>query len=355
MSSSLFPGLRNLPGPILITGHTGFKGTWLSILLEYLNIPVVGISLLPSNDSLYTLMKRPGTIAEEFFDIRNYDKVKSVFIKYKPSVIFHLAAQPLVLESYISPLETFEINLLGTANVLDISSSINTIKSIGVITTDKVYRNNFGENKFFVETDSLEGKDPYSASKVAAEAAVTAWQQIIKKNKGQQIFSLRSGNVIGGGDRAKHRLMPDIIRSKQSGEKLVIRNPKSTRPWQHVLDPLFGYLSAAEKSLNYFISPAFNFSPNSPSLNVETVIEIANKAWGNSLNFEYLMSDIAFNYEAQELNLDSSLALKELGWLPKWSQEEAVALTINWWRGLLEKSILPSELCLADIELITRD
>ena len=222
MNHSFGANLRSQNGPVLLTGHTGFKGTWMTLLLEHLHVPVVGISLVPDKDSLYSLLGRKGVIPEDFIDIRDFNKLKDCFTKYKPSAVLHMAAQPLVLESYKSPRETFEVNVMGTANVLEASTTFSEIKSIGVITTDKVYRNNSQNIRGFIEMDSLEGKDPYSASKVGAESAVSAWRQISKKNTGQQIFSLRAGNVIGGGDQAKNRLMPDIVRSKVENRSLVL-------------------------------------------------------------------------------------------------------------------------------------
>lgn len=355
MNLGLGTNLRNQPGPVLLTGHTGFKGTWMTLLLEFLQIPVVGISLAPKKDSLYSLLERKGAIPEAFIDVREFKKLKNFFIKYKPSVVLHMAAQPLVLESYNSPRETFEINIMGTANILDISTAFPEVKSVGVVTTDKVYRNNSQNSKGFIETDSLEGKDPYSASKVGTEAAVSAWRQISNKNKGQQIFSLRAGNVIGGGDKAMDRLLPDIVRSKLDSKSLVIRNSNSTRPWQHVLDPLHGYLLALDTSLNKEISSAYNFSPNAKSLDVGTVVEIANTAWENSLEFEILKHKNNVNYEAEELNLNSVRALNELGWKPLWTQQESIISTVKWWRQLIENSVSPSELCLSDIKLLLGD
>ena len=355
MNLGLGTNLRNQPGPVLLTGHTGFKGTWMTLLLEFLQIPVVGISLPPKKDSLYSLLERKGAIPEAYIDVREFKKLKNFFIKYKPSVVLHMAAQPLVLESYNTPRETFEINIMGTANILDISTALPEIKSVGVVTTDKVYRNSSQNSKGFIETDSLEGKDPYSASKVGTEAAVSAWRQISNKNKGQQIFSLRAGNVIGGGDKAMDRLLPDIVRSKLDSKSLVIRNSNSTRPWQHVLDPLHGYLLALDTSLNKEISSTYNFSPNAKSLDVGTVVAIANAAWENSLEFEILKHKNNVNYEAEELNLNSARALNELGWKPFWTQQESIISTVKWWRQLIENSVSPSELCLSDIKLLLGD
>ena len=264
MNSNFGESLRRLPGPILVTGHTGFKGTWLTLLLETLGIRVVGISLPPESDSLYSLMARKNKIEEKFIDIRNLSDLHRTIQKFSPSAVLHMAAQPLVLESYESPLLTFETNVSGSANLFQSCLETSSVKSIGVITTDKVYKN-LGSGRAFTESDPLEGRDPYSASKVGTESVVTAWREISLNNSGPQIFSLRAGNVLGGGDRATNRLLPDIVKSKLYGSPLLVRNPRSTRPWQHVLDPLHGYLLALEKSLSNEIAPAYNFGPESKS------------------------------------------------------------------------------------------
>jgi len=351
MNSIFGEALRGLPGPILVTGHTGFKGTWLTLLLEYLNIHVVGISLPPENNSLYSLMERENKITEKFIDIRNLSDLQGTIQKFAPSAVLHMAAQPLVLESYESPVLTFEVNVIGSANLLQSCLNTVSVKSIGVITTDKVYRN-LGSERSFIESDPLEGRDPYSASKVGTESVVTAWREISMNHGGPQIFSLRAGNVIGGGDRARNRLLPDIVSSKLSGNPLEVRNPKSTRPWQHVLDPLHGYLMALEKSLSKQIAPAYNFGPTSKSLTVDDVVKIANNAWGDSLlilNSDHSQKN---NYEAGDLAIDASLSSKELNWRPRWSQKDAVRSTINWWRQVSEGTLTPYQACELDMKFL---
>jgi CDP-glucose 4,6-dehydratase len=343
--------LRGLPGPILVTGHTGFKGTWLTLLLEYLNIPVVGISLPPEDNSLYSLMERENKITEKFIDIRNLTELQNAIQKFAPTAVLHMAAQPIVLESYKSPVSTFEINVMGSVNLLQSCLNTASVKTVGVITTDKVYRN-LGRKRSFVESDPLEGRDPYSASKVGTESVVTAWREISMNQGGPQIFSLRAGNVIGGGDHARNRLLPDIISSKLSGYPLKVRNPKSTRPWQHVLDPLHGYLMALEKSIIKKIGPAYNFGPSSKSLTVDNVIKIANNSWSNSLVAHNLDDSQNIRYEAAELAIDASLSSRELGWCPRWSQEEAVISTINWWKQVSEGTITAHKSCLLDIKYL---
>lgn len=334
MKNSPGQRLRELPGPLLLTGHTGFKGTWMTFLLEHLNVPVVGYSLPPEKDSLYDRGKRMGAIPEVFADILDYEALEKFIDQHKPSTIIHMAAQPLVLKSYESPRETFGVNVMGTINVLEIAFRREFVKAIIVVTTDKVYRNN-NSSRAFIETDALEGKDPYSASKVATEAVVAAWQQIARINGGPKLLTVRAGNVVGGGDWASNRLLPDIVKAKFYSQKTVIRNPKSTRPWQHVLDPLNGYLMALEYILRENIDLiAFNFGPDGKSLQVNKVIEIAHVVGSvkDSL-IEIMTSDN--HCEAKDLSLDSKRAYLKLGFTPKFSQEEAILMTIKWWEKVI--------------------
>lgn len=331
---------------VLVTGHTGFKGAWLTLLLEKLGIEVCGISLNPTNDSLYSRLERNEKIQEAFIDIRNYEALRGAVAEFKPNVIFHLAAQPLVLESYAKPLETFETNVMGTANLLDISFNQPTVELVSVITTDKVYKNlNLG--KKFNEEDSLGGKDPYSASKVGTEAAVAAWRQLRQHKNGPKLLALRAGNVIGGGDFAEARLLPDLIRGFLSGDAIEIRNPDSTRPWQHVLDPLAGYVMASNYILKGKDAEAFNFAPDGDSVSVNAVVEIAQRTWGESSKLKVIPSNASL--EAATLQLDSSLAKKLLGWRPNWSQEEAVKSTVGWWKRVLKEETLPIDTCESDL------
>jgi CDP-glucose 4,6-dehydratase len=271
--------LRELPGPLLLTGHTGFKGTWMTFLLEHLNVPVVGYSLHAEEDSLFDRAERTAAIPEVFADIRDYETLEKFIDLHKPSIIIHMAAQPLVLKSYENPRETFDVNVMGTVNVLDIAIKKNFVKAIIVVTTDKVYRND-NSGRAFVETDPLEGKDPYSASKVGAEAVVSAYQQVSKVDGGPSVVSVRAGNVIGGGDYAVNRLLPDLIRGYLNSKIVQIRNPESTRPWQHVLDPLLGYLLALESAITVKTFDSFNFGPDeSEQINVNEVINVFNSSF----------------------------------------------------------------------------
>jgi CDP-glucose 4,6-dehydratase len=353
MVSAFGNSLRQLPGPILLTGHTGFKGTWLTLLLEHLQVPVVGYSLPADKDSLFDRANRAGCIPEAFADIRDPTSLRSFLELHRPAAVIHMAAQPLVLESYKTPLETFEINVIGTANLLSAAFATESVKAVGVITTDKVYRND-NSGRAFIESDALAGKDPYSASKVGTESVVAAWQQIAKVSKGPQVIALRAGNVIGGGDWAEDRLIPDLIKAFTGTKKIVLRNPESTRPWQHVLDPLVGYLMAIEKILAGEQIDALNFGPDSKSLTVKKIAEISQARWpflvevGSSTATATVTA--TSESEALALDLDSQRARNVLQWRPAWTQEGAVVSSIRWWDSVLNDEIDPLVACASDID-----
>jgi CDP-glucose 4,6-dehydratase len=335
---------QKLNSPILIIGHTGFKGTWLTLLLEKLGVDVTGISLPADKNSLYSKLNRHGQINEFFQDIRDFSQTEKLIQRIKPKYIFHLAAQPLVLNSYKTPRETFETNVLGTVNILDAASKLNDCEHIVVSTTDKVYKNDESGQRF-TENSALGGKDPYSWSKVGTEAAVGAWQQIISVNGGPKITSVRAGNVIGGGDQAENRLLPDLINSLLSNSNILIRNPQSTRPWQHALDPLWGYVLALTAESTEL---AFNFSPDGKSLTVLEVANIAGSTWGSNIKIE--IESQQTKIESNTLELNSSLAVTTLNWKNKWSQETAVISTINWWKSIQENKLSPIEACDVNLE-----
>jgi CDP-glucose 4,6-dehydratase len=320
----------------------------MTFLLEHLNVPVVGYALSPESDSLFVRGKRDGLIPEVFADIRDYSKLEFWIDLHKPAVIIHMAAQPIVLKSYVNPHETFDINVMGTANVLDIAFKRDFIKTVIVVTTDKVYRND-NSGKAFIETDPLQGKDPYSASKVGTESVISAWQQIALISGGPQVISVRSGNVIGGGDFSENRLIPDLIRGVIKNESVSLRNPESTRPWQHVLDPLRGYLMAAEESLSNVELKNLNFGPIELSISVREVAEIA-KAYFPKLDIEFGETAVFNAKESLFLNLDSSLSFKEIKWKPTFSQDFAINSTFEWWRKLLDMNSTAQELCKVEIE-----
>ena len=350
MENRIEKALKVLNGPILITGHTGFKGTWLTLLLEQLGLEVVGFSLPAEEESLYQRMQRVGKIPESFIDIRNFELIQKKVKEFAPSAVIHMAAQPLVLNSYKSPRETFDVNVMGTANVLEASFASKTVKAVVAVTTDKVYKNSNNNNRF-TENDELSGKDPYSASKVGSEAAISAWQQMALVNDGPRVISVRAGNVIGGGDFAENRLLPDLIRGFSNNASVSIRNPHSTRPWQHVLDPLNGYLLALAHGLEGGNESAFNFGPLEESLEVEEVVKIAANSWGDSADFVF-EQEMNSDEESVTLQLDSTLANKVLNWNPSWDQKASIVSTMDWWRKVLIHNINPTEACLSDIKLL---
>jgi CDP-glucose 4,6-dehydratase len=336
--------------PILLTGHTGFKGAWFQQLLLSIGYEVAGFSLEPQPDSLYSRLRTKSSMQEKFGDIRNHSELKSFVSSVKPEIIFHFAAQAIVLDSYNDPLGTFSTNVLGTANLLESAFACDSVKVVAVVTTDKVYENK-ESGKSFLESDPLMGKDPYSASKVGTEQAVAAWRQITKVSGGPSVISLRAGNVIGGGDINPTRLMPQLIHSLATGEKLIIRNPKASRPWQHVLDPLHGYLKAVQHQLAGNDEAAFNFSCDSRSLTVSEVVATACTQWGIGVNDVVEFNDQSNNLiEARTLDLDSTKSRKILHWSSKWTQEQAVESTISWWKNFETLGHSPTELCNSEIE-----
>ena len=347
MSDVLISNLKTIDGPLLVTGHTGFKGKWLTLLLDTLGIPWAGISLHPQPTSLYNLVNSKNQ-EEYFIDIRNFNELENAVKLIKPKYVIHLAAQPLVLNSYLNPRETFETNILGTVNLLDILVRNSFSKKIIIVTTDKVYREK-RFHKSFKEHDAFGGKDPYSWSKVGTEAVVGSWQQISKTQGGPKIVAVRSGNVIGGGDYSENRLLPDLVKGFITNSKVTIRNPTSTRPWQHVLDPLVGYLLALVVETD---ESAFNFSPSSRSLSVKKVTEIACKLWGNQNEIYFASSKDSL--ETRSLTLNSSKAKKVLNWSSHWTQERAVIATVNWWKSVTNKEMSPKDSCAKDINDLLR-
>lgn len=325
---------------VLITGHTGFKGGWLSMILTQKGAKVIGFSLKPkTNPSLFDALKLDKKITSIFGDIRNSKELTKVIKKYNPEIVFHLAAQPLVRKSYKDPIETYETNVLGTVNVLEAVRNSDSVKAVVCITTDKCY-----ENKEWVwpyrENDQLGGHDPYSASKACSELVIASYRNSFFNGKDSKVLlaSTRAGNVIGGGDWSEDRLIPDVIRNVFEGKDLEIRNPGSVRPWQHVLDPLFGYLAIAEKLIDKGreFASAWNFGPdNDEVVSVKSVLKILN----NSLEkkFEFKKSEVKNPHEANLLLLDSSKAKKDLQWLPKLKIERAVRFTADWYSAFYSK------------------
>ena len=323
---------------VFVTGHTGFKGSWLMAWLHLLGANVKGYALAPEYAECLFNVLHPLNLAESIIaDIRNKEKLQQEIITFQPDYIFHLAAQPLVRRSYQIPAETFEVNAVGTANLLEAVNLLEKKCTVIIITTDKVYENK-EQDILYNETDALGGYDPYSASKACTEIVVSSFRnsffnvdKIEKHQKG--IVSVRAGNVIGGGDFSDDRIIPDIVRALRQQKVIDVRNPGSVRPWQHVLEPLGGYLllgglmngSAAK------FSGAYNFGPNpSDHLTVKELVEQAIKTWGSGEWKD--TSDHNQPHEAGLLKLDISKAIKTLNWQPALNAAEAIEWTINWYK-----------------------
>ena len=330
------PELNSYAGKrILVTGHTGFKGSWLIRTLKALDAEVFGLALEPEANSLYPNLGTPEIFGEALIDIRNRPEILNYFSKMRFDGIFHLAAQSLVRKSYVETVETFETNVMGTLNILDAVFTSASAKWVVVVTTDKVYKN-IESLEGYKEDAPLGGTDPYSASKAACEMVVSAYQNLAKLDGNNlQIVSVRSGNVIGGGDTAKDRLLPDIIRSFQTSEQIVIRSPSAIRPWQHVLDPLTGYLLVGQKLLTgHGVSSALNFGPDLRSrLTVEEMVRIACSSWPFSAGYK-VEENLTKYPETGVLWLDSSKARNELGWTNKLDAVESINWTLDWERSL---------------------
>lgn len=322
---------------VLITGHTGFKGSWLSIWLTQLGAEVVGVGLDPKTERDNFIVSNVGSqLIDIREDIRNFDKLLDIFQKESPEFVFHLAAQPLVLDSYYNPLETFQINTQGTANVLECIRLTDSVKVGVMVTTDKVY-----ENKEWVwsyrEDEKLGGYDPYSASKGAAEIIISSYRDSFFNpnnfNKHRKsISSVRAGNVIGGGDWAENRIIPDCIKSIESNNTIEVRNPYAIRPWQHVLEPLGGYLLLGAKMYNDPIKYAdsWNFGPESSNiLSVGDLVKEIIKDYGKG-KWEDI-SDPNALHEAKLLSLDINKAKYYLGWKPILDFSETIKFTTEWY------------------------
>lgn len=334
---------------VLLTGHTGFKGSWLKLWLLELGAEVTGLSLpMETDPALHDLLFPNDLPDQEICDIRDAVAVTNRILKARPEIVFHLAAQPLVRASYRDPAETWAVNVQGTVNVLEALRAVPDVKSIVVITTDKVYENN-ESGRAFVETDPLGGHDPYSASKAAAEIVVSSHRLSFFAARKVGLATARAGNVIGGGDWAEDRMIPDAIRAWTSNKALTVRNPASVRPWQHVLEPLAGYLSLAEQ-LWFDGSKAggWNFGPDYRSAaSVSDVLKIAQRYYGTG-TLDLNSQEIG-PHEAGYLMLDSRKARTHLGFEPKWNLETTLGKTMDWYREMYSGQSARS-LCLADID-----
>mgnify|MGYP001329385073 CR=1 FL=1 len=319
---------------VLITGHSGFKGSWLTLLLNYLGAQVCGISssALNNNQELFHRLNLEDSCLSYDLDIRD-KSIADVFSNFKPDIVFHLAAQPLVRASYEIPFETYETNVMGTLNVLENLRKSSSVVASVLITTDKCYENKEWD-RGYKEDDRLGGYDPYSSSKACAELLIKSYQQSFSSEL-LAVSSVRAGNVIGGGDLSIDRLLPDIYRAIQSNQKIKLRNPNATRPWQHVLEPLVGYLMVAEDLFlsGHIKNSAWNFGPDSSD--IRTVSEVA-KLFASEWGIENIIEekDQKNYHEANVLSLDSNKAISELNWQPTWSAEMAITKTADWYKVL---------------------
>ncbi|MCR9070688.1 MAG: CDP-glucose 4,6-dehydratase [Alphaproteobacteria bacterium] len=334
---------------VLVTGHTGFKGAWLTLVLRSLQAQAVGVALPPEpGESLFESASISDLCESHFLDIRDTKGLVAVAQAADVDIVIHLAARSLVSEGYRDPVESFSTNVIGTVSVLEAVRSVPSIRSVVVATTDKVYRNN--EWSFpYRETDPLGGKDPYSASKAAAELATYSYAQSFLADNGVAVCSVRAGNVIGGGDWAVDRLVPDAVRAWGRGEDLVIRNPKATRPWQHVLEPLAGYLTVARRGYEGSLEDSsLNFGPNThEALPVDEFLDIARGAFRASAGIVVQSRD--HWPESKRLALDISRARDAIGFEPRWTTTDAITRTMSWYRRFYDGEPAAT-LCREDIE-----
>ena len=320
---------------VLVTGATGFKGAWLCYWLNLLGAKVYGVGYNPNkNKNLFYSLKLEKKIKLRLFDIRDKNKVKNFITSIKPQIIFHLAAQPLILESYRKPYLTYTVNSLGTLNVLETVRNIDSVASLVCITSDKCYESNYS-TKGFKEDDRLGGKDPYSGSKATAEIMINSYFESFYKSKKCGLASARAGNVIGGGDWSENRLIPDTIISMMKKKTIYIRNPNFNRPWQHVLEPLYGYLLLGEK---LYLKPkiysgAWNFGTKKNTVtNVLEIVKKIVKFWGKGkISFKKNQK----YYEQTNLQLNINKAIKILNWQPKYSISKSVKVTTDWYKKVL--------------------
>jgi CDP-glucose 4,6-dehydratase len=330
--NSLFGGIYK-DRKVLVTGHTGFKGSWLSLLLHKLGADVCGYALEPpTNPSLFVEARIDELVTSVIGDIRDYDSLLGVMQRFQPEIIIHMAAQPLVRESYRNPVETFSVNVMGTVNLFECIRHIHGVKAVVNVTTDKCY-----ENKEWFwgyrEDEPMGGYDPYSSSKACSEIVTAAYRRSFFNGKDEYktaIATARAGNVIGGGDWAADRLIPDFVNSINRQQKIIIRSPQAIRPWQHVLEPLTGYLVLAEKLYTYgnSFSGAWNFGPDdNDAKSVEWIVKKMCSDWGNGAAYE--ITNTPQPHEATYLKLDCSKAKALLNWHPHWTLEKTLDSIID--------------------------
>jgi CDP-glucose 4,6-dehydratase len=342
---------------VFVTGHTGFTGSWASIWLSQLGCEVFGYSLEPdTNPNLFTEAKVGELVSGKIADIRDFGTLKAELAKFEPDLVLHLAAQPLVRRSYRIPRETFEINAQGTANLLEAIRGVASVKGVLCITTDKVYKN-LETDHHYIESDELGGQDPYSASKAAAELIIASYRASIRASEpeGPVISVARGGNIIGGGDWSEDRLIPDFIRAHESNQDLEVRFPASTRPWQHVISLVDGYLSILDGMLGIEASKfdqAFNLGPlDSREVNVSELLSMLSS---NVAGVTIVETPSTF-HEAGKLGLNSSLAHETFGWNPKWDTNDVIQKTAIWYKDFLSGNYSALDLCLVQFDSWSSD
>jgi CDP-glucose 4,6-dehydratase len=339
---------------VFLTGHTGFKGSWLALWLTHLGSSVKGYALEPpTSPSLFNEARVDNLIDSHIGDIRNQEMLHESMVNFNPDILIHMAAQPLVRYSYSEPIETYEVNVIGTAIVLESARSCSNLKAIINVTSDKCYENE-ELDKSYKEDDPMGGYDPYSSSKGCAELVTSAYRRSFLKTQNKGLASVRAGNVIGGGDWANDRLIPDILRSFDTNEPIMVRNPNATRPWQHVLEPLSGYLTLASKlyeNFEYF-AEGWNFGPEENDVqSVKWILDKMTAKWPNSS----WRDDNNINpYEAGFLKLDISKSKEKLDWNPTWELEHTIDRIIHWHRAWKNNEDI-QQLCFTEIDNFTKD
>jgi len=339
---------------VFLTGHTGFKGSWLALWLDSLGAIVKGYALNPpTSPSLFNEARVGLLVDSQIGDIRDQDTLYESMTTFNPDILIHMAAQPLVRYSYDAPIETYEVNVIGTAKVLEVARSCANLKAIVNVTTDKCYENN-ERSQGYKESDPMGGHDPYSSSKGCAELVASAYRRSFLQDLGVGLASVRAGNVIGGGDWAEDRLIPDILRSFEKNESVVIRSPKATRPWQHVLEPLSGYLILAEKLYENQgeYAEGWNFGPNEQDVKpVDWILDRMIELWPGA---SWVLNKNENPHEAVLLNLDISKASGLLGWTPTWDLPMTLGNIIRWhklWLGGADMR----KVCITEIDNFTKD
>lgn len=324
---------------VFVTGCTGFKGSWLCAVLVGAGATVSGYATEPPTEpNLFTLASISSVIDFQEADVRDYETLEQSLRESRPEIVLHLAAQPIVLEGYRKPRETYETNVMGTVNLMEAIRHVDSVRSVVNVTTDKVYLNREVSGYGYREDDVLDGYDPYSNSKSCSDLLTQCYRRSFLESMGVSVSTARAGNVIGGGDFARDRIIPDCVRATESGEPLVLRNPASTRPYQHVLEPIFAYLMLAEAQLGRpQLASAYNIGPSEADcVTTRELVELFSREWGEGFRWESASNDEAAPHEASFLRLDSRKANEVLGIRPRWTIEEAVGQTVDWYRSFIE-------------------